>query len=151
MVINIAGHFKLTQTSAIIEAAINLISSIILVNIIGIYGVVLGTIIGLIYRCTYCVWYANSRILNRNPIITFKRWIINIIIFIVFGIIYNKVTIVASSYLDIIKYSIMLGLIILPIVFLINLIFNKCIFSDLITITKTNYKLLNKKIGDEVI
>lgn len=151
MVINIVGHFKLTQTSAIIEATINLIFSIILVNIIGIYGVVLGTISGLIYRCTYCVWYANSRILNRNPIITFKRWMINIIIFIVFGIIYNKVNIVASSYFDIIKYSIILGLIVLAIVFLINLMFNKYIFSDLITIIKTNYKLSNKKIGDKVV
>lgn len=64
--INIAGHFKETISRTIIESAINLIASIVLVIFIGIEGVVLGTVIALLYR-TIDIWiYTNKKILYRK-------------------------------------------------------------------------------------
>lgn len=49
-IINFAGHFKQTQVRSIIESAINLTVSLVLVFKIGVYGVLIGTIVALFYR-----------------------------------------------------------------------------------------------------
>ncbi|MGU7966185.1 hypothetical protein ACS6YB_07460 [Streptococcus suis] len=55
-----AGHFKETQSAAIIEATINLVLSLTLVPTFGIAGVLLGTLISYIYRTSYTIWYTNK-------------------------------------------------------------------------------------------
>lgn len=80
-VINFAGHFKQMQWRAIAEAAINLISSIILVLYLGIYGVVLGTIVAYLWRTNDIIIYANKHLLNRSCWHTYKIWLLNLAIF----------------------------------------------------------------------
>lgn len=80
-IINVVGMFKETQKSAIIEAVINLTVSIVAVYNFGIYGVVVGTIVALLYRAVYLVVFANKRILSNNPIRTLRRWGSNVGIF----------------------------------------------------------------------
>ncbi len=82
--ITIAGHAKATQWRSAAEAVINLTSSIILVQWIGIYGVLLGTIIALLYRTNDIIIYANKKILKRSPVKTYGKLILN---FSVFGVI----------------------------------------------------------------
>ncbi len=56
-IITAAGHYKKTQTRAIIEAVINLTVSLVLVRPLGIVGVVTGAICSSLYRTTdilYC-------------------------------------------------------------------------------------------------
>lgn len=84
--ITIAGHAKATQWRSLAEAAINLTASIILVNWIGIYGVLLGTIIALIYRANDIIIYANRKILKRSSWKTYKKWLLNVGVFIIFMI-----------------------------------------------------------------
>ncbi len=79
--INFAGHFKKTQNRAIAEAGINLGVSLIAVQFWGIYGVVFGTIVALLYRSNDIVLYACHRILNRKARITYKRWAVNLLVF----------------------------------------------------------------------
>lgn len=69
-----ACHFKQTRGQAIIEMIINLSVSIVGVYFCGIYGVLLGTIAALLYRANAIIIYVNRKILDRNPIITYKRW-----------------------------------------------------------------------------
>ena len=76
MLITVSGHAENTKVRSIAEAVINLVSSIILVNIFQIRGVLLGTIIALLYRANDIVIYANKNILNRNPWQEYKRIII---------------------------------------------------------------------------
>lgn len=45
-----AGEFKRTRNGTVIEACINLIVSIILAYFIGLYGILIGTIVALLYR-----------------------------------------------------------------------------------------------------
>ena len=79
--ITISGHAKKTQIRSIIEAAINLIVSIVLVNLIGIYGVLLGTIVALLYRSNDIIIYANTKILKRSPLCTYKKMLVYLSIF----------------------------------------------------------------------
>ncbi|MGM9553385.1 MAG: sugar isomerase [Faecousia sp.] len=81
-VINFAGHFKLTQKRSIAESAINLSVSLIAVNFFGIYGVLFGTIAALLYRSNDIIIYASKKILHRSPFITYKRWGVNLAIFV---------------------------------------------------------------------
>ncbi len=65
--ITFAGHFKQTQWRSVLETVINLISSLILVYFLGINGVVVGTILALLYRTVDMIIYSNRSILNRSP------------------------------------------------------------------------------------
>lgn len=76
-IINFAGHFKQTQLRSVIESVINLTVSLILVQKIGIYGVLIGTIAALLYRTNDVIIYANLKILGRKPWKTYRRWIQN--------------------------------------------------------------------------
>ena len=80
-VINFAGHFKQMRWRAILEAAINLMVSVVLVYFMGIYGVLLGTIAAFLWRANDIILYANKVILNRSAWKTYRRWIINLLWF----------------------------------------------------------------------
>lgn len=80
-VINFAGHFKQMQWRAILETAINLVVSVVLVMQLGIYGVLLGTIVSYLYRTNDIILYANKNILKRSSWHTYKLWLSNMAIF----------------------------------------------------------------------
>lgn len=83
IVINFAQRFKKTQNRAILEAIINLTASLILVFHFGIYGVLLGTIVGLLYRTNDMILYSNHVILKRSSWPTYKRWLSNFVLFLI--------------------------------------------------------------------
>lgn len=82
-IINFAGTFKQTQWRSIVESIINLTVSLIMVQYIGVYGVLIGTIAALIYRTNDIIIYANWNILHRMPWKTYKRWGINLIVMVI--------------------------------------------------------------------
>ncbi len=71
--INTAGHFAQVKHYAVIEAAINLIISLLLVKPLGIYGVLIGTISGAIFRTPVLTYYANKNIMKRRTIEFWKK------------------------------------------------------------------------------
>ncbi len=82
--ITISGHARATQWRSLLEAGINLITSIIMVNLIGIYGVLVGTIVALLYRSNDIIIYANVKILKRSPWKTYRKVLMNFAIFSLF-------------------------------------------------------------------
>lgn len=60
-----AGHYKETQWSAIIEAALNVGISVVLVLRFGLVGVAIGTLAAMLYRTVYLAWYLRGHILAR--------------------------------------------------------------------------------------
>lgn len=52
-----ANHFKQTQNSAMIEVVMNVFISIILVFKFGLIGVAIGTLVAMLYRTFYFVYY----------------------------------------------------------------------------------------------
>ena len=71
------------------EAILNVCFSLLFVNIFGVYGVFLGTIIALLYSVICKIIYSNNKILHRSPWITLKRWGINVVVFIIIAFISN--------------------------------------------------------------
>lgn len=84
-----AGHFKQTQTAAVIEALLNISISIILIFKFGIVGVVAGTCVSYAYRTTYILIYHEHHFLPgtlRTTLLRITRSLIasGILLFIFF-------------------------------------------------------------------
>lgn len=65
ILVNAAGHYKQTQRSAIVEAVINVVISVILVFRCGLPGVAIGTFAAMAYRTVCLAVYLKKRILHR--------------------------------------------------------------------------------------
>lgn len=124
-VMSYAGCFKKTQNRAIIEVIINLLVSIIAVNFYGIYGVLIGTIVALLYRANDMIIYANCKLLHRNPWHTYKWWILDIGVFIVIYRISMFVRLEIESYLCFFAYSVCGTMGIVLIFLVITYLFSK--------------------------
>lgn len=74
-----AGHYKQTQWSAIIEAAINILLSVILVFKFGLVGVAIGTFVAMAYRTVYLALYLSKDILYRNILCFVKHILIDML------------------------------------------------------------------------
>ena len=71
-VVQAAGHYKETKKGAYAEAAINLISSVILVNFIGIVGTAVGTLLANVFRTVQYALYVSRRLVKRSPLVYVK-------------------------------------------------------------------------------
>jgi O-antigen/teichoic acid export membrane protein len=126
--INIAGHFKKTQNRSIIESVINLVFSLLFVSLYGIYGVLLGTLMAVLYRSTDIIIYSNKNIIGRSPWVTIRRWLINVGVFSLIILIANFINIYPESYLSIILYAVLLAVVIFPIYFIIMSLFEREVY-----------------------
>lgn len=72
------GSYKETKNAALLEAIANVVVSIVLVNIIGMNGVILGTLVANGIRTAHYVWFVSKHILHRDILEVFRRlmWLI---------------------------------------------------------------------------
>lgn len=72
------GHYKQTKRGAYFEAGLNLISSIVLVQFIGISGTAVGTLLANVFRSFQYAFYIDDHIIDRGKKAIFKRvlWIV---------------------------------------------------------------------------
>ena len=124
MLITVSGHASKTRIRSIVETLMNLIVSLILVNIIGIKGVLWGTIIALLYRSNDMIIYTNKKILNRNPIYEYRNIVFNFTIFIIVVYLSKIYYIKIDSYIDFMVKSIIIFVVISIIFILFNFINN---------------------------
>ena len=141
--IKLAGHARLTVWRAITEAAINFLISVALVNFIGIYGVLLGTIIALLYRTNDMIIYANRQILMRSPLKTYKTVAANFFIFTTV-IVVNKEYLslpALNSFPSFFAYSFCTCIVMIAVYFTLNSIVNQEAFKLVIGVMRrTLYK-----------
>lgn len=123
--VNAAGHYKQTQTSAIIEALINIVVSIILVIKMGIVGVAIGTLCSMVYRTIYFVNYVDRFLIYREQKF-FVKQIISDEVIVVLGLlmctIWGKE---CSSYVEWILLAFKVGSTIILVSIVVNLFFYK--------------------------
>lgn len=79
-----AGHFKQTLPQTLTEMFINLGISIAASYCLGIYGVLMGTVVALTYRFFDLVIYCNKRILKRSCKKTFTIYFVDLCVFVAF-------------------------------------------------------------------
>ena len=137
--INVSGYFKETEKRAVLEMLINLVVSFILVKIIGIYGVLLGTIFALLYRANDIILFTNRKILNRSAIKTYKNILRNTVIFFILIHIFNFNTINFISYYKLILSFIKCAIIVILIYIIGLVIFNPKDFKIILKYVKNRY------------
>ncbi len=98
--VKVAGHAKATIPRTVTEAVINLVASIVLVQFLGIYGVLLGTILALLYRTNDFIIYSNRKILNRSPIKQYVTIGLYFAMFAVVAFVSGKLNLQLNSYVD---------------------------------------------------
>lgn len=138
--INYAQHFRLTQSRCVIEAIINLSVSLVCVQFMGIYGVLVGTIVALVYRANDMVLYANRKILNRGSWVTYRKWISNAIVFVSISYVTSLLDWNLNSYFNIILWACVGGVIIIFIYFVVASLVNPESFAQLKAYIKAKLK-----------
>lgn len=133
MSINFNKHFQQTIKQSIFESILNILFSILLVNYFGINGVLLGTIIALIYRSNDIIIYGNKRILKRSPKKSYRIYISNMLIFILLYVFKEKIFINSSNYIVLLMSTIKVSLIYGVVYLFFNVLFNYKSIIDFIT------------------
>lgn len=121
-----AGHFKQTAKYSYLEAAINIIVSIILVYKFELIGIVIGTLLSIIIRNILQAFYLKNNILDRSLI----KWLKGLLCcFLSVGvtILFVKVCIHYSvnSYRQWVVYAVVCSIVSIVTTSLIFIIFNK--------------------------
>lgn len=124
-IINASGLFKLQNKICMISAITNIILSIILGNIYGVSGILLGTVIPYVSIMLYNIYICNRKILNtgilKNLIIIFLNYFISIAI-IYFGIRIIKFN---GGYTMLVFYALIISVLAFIIVLIFNFIFDR--------------------------
>lgn len=119
LVIDFAQHFKETRWRAILESAINIVVSIIGIKLFGIYGALIGTVAALVYRANDMIIYAN-RLLKRSPFVTYKRWIINLALFLAVTFVSKMILPEITSLVMLIVWAAVFCVVIVPLFFAVD-------------------------------
>lgn len=134
-----AGHYKQTQTSAIIEATINIVLSIITVRHFGLYGAAIGTFVAMLYRTVYLAYYLKKEILFREFKIFIKHMIVDVVTVILIYFSTKPLVRDVESYFEWIFLSVQISIVGIFEVAFINIILYK-------DESKQGLELIRKKI-----
>ena len=121
----IAGYAKQTSNVSLIEALINITGSVILVNYLGIVGVLIATVIALPLKVVYLNWLADRKVMKRSPKKTIMTLTVNYLVFGATVVLNEFISIPVNSYVLFFIYSAGLFVIYLIITFALNALVNK--------------------------
>ncbi len=122
--INAKGHFKETKWSAVTEASINLIVSLILLKPFGMYGLLIGSIVSNIYITLYTIIYAHKHIIEKAITQSIFRLLRTIVIIIINVSIYKYFinVYIMKSWLEWLEYAVITSVVSMIVVGSISLI-----------------------------
>ena len=118
-IISIAQRFEDTKWRSILESIINVTVSVIMVIKFSVYGVLIGTIAALLYRTNDMIIYA-ARIIKRSPLITYRRWGRNILIFVGITAVISRINIPADNYRELVISALFLSILVTSAFILFN-------------------------------
>lgn len=144
-VIGFAGHFKKTQWRAALEAVINVSVSIWGIYNFGIFGALMGTMAASLYRTNDIILYTYRHLLKDNPLKTYKRWLASFAVFAIIVAFVKQDNIVLDSYINIILYGCISGVIFAIVFIVVQCVINPKEVKDIINIAKSYYKSWKNK------
>lgn len=121
---NVAGQAPNTTWRYMVEAGINLLVSLSLVNVIGMNGVLIGTIAAGVWRSIDSIVFFNKRVLKKSSKNELLYIAINFIIFAGVAFWGSKDLIPIASYVDFIKYGILVAVVLVLFYGFLFLLFN---------------------------
>lgn len=144
--ISVAGHFKQTSKYAVIESIINITLSIALVWWLGMYGVLIGTVVAFAYRNIVSIHYSNKYILERNSLHSIKIAVVNIALIVAIGFAYNFINMNISGYGMWVVNAAIVAVFSFVIFFAVNSAVSPKSFGELVSYMKR--KIIKKKRED---
>ncbi|WP_255285668.1 polysaccharide biosynthesis C-terminal domain-containing protein [Priestia megaterium] len=140
-----AGHFKQTRNGAFVEAAINIVLSLALVNHFGIVGVAIGTLCAVVFRTVQYAFYLSKNILNRSIIKFIKRIVVNFIAIVIVFFMSRLIPLsVIHNYFQWSIYACKITFITVIVTILINSILY---YTDMMGLVNISKKMLKRKIN----
>lgn len=130
MMVQAAGHFKETQLSSILEASLNVLISILMVQRFGLIGVAIGTLVAMTYRTVYLAWYLKKNILGRPFIHFLKHVAVDVVVIGLSILISRFIPSPEVSWASWILISVIVALIVSIIVIALNYICFRSVFSS---------------------
>ena len=143
-----AGHFKQTQWRSVIEMILNISCSLIAVYFLGIYGVLIGTIIALLYRSNDMIIYNSRHIIMRPAWKTYKRWIIDIALFVGIVLVADLIPMNTSSFVSIILWCIPVTICVIALYFITAFATEPKTAKDMLGMTKGIFRKKNNKVTE---
>lgn len=92
-----AGRYKETRNGAYVEAALNIVISVILVQFIGIVGTAIGTLVANVFRTVQYSLYINKSMIKHELTIVLRRMIWIIVNVIATYLIFNNLIIISYT------------------------------------------------------
>ena len=140
----LSGYAKKLSYISIVEAAINLTASIILVQKFGIVGVLIATVLAQPIKSLYCNWVSDYQIMKRNGKRTVSILGVNFLCFGIVVLLSLRISIDISSFGVFIIWGMVLSLISFSAVMTINMIINRDFSKLFVGIVKKGF---NKKVS----
>ncbi len=106
-----AGYAKPTSRISLIEACINVVLSLVFVNIWGIFGVLLATVIALPLKAVYCAYIADKKVMKRSYAKTLKIWGVNYGVFAIAVAVEKLMPLQIESYGSFFLWGVVLSLV----------------------------------------
>lgn len=91
-IVQAAGKYKETRNGAVMEAIINLAISLFLINIIGLEGVIVGTLVANIFRTLQYSIFSSKHLLNRKILYSIGRCAWHILNTILIVVVYSPIS-----------------------------------------------------------
>lgn len=121
-----ANKFKEITMPAYIEALINIVVSIVLIQKMGLVGIAIGTLIGMMYRGAFHVYFTSKLILSRPQKIFYKKLLLFLIPSVIgFILCSNAFPITNFNILSWLIHAIIYGIICGSLFFVVCFIFFK--------------------------
>ena len=128
--VTVAGLAKPAVKINVIEALINLIGSLILVQFFDIVGVLIATVVALPLKVIYCTYISDVKILHRKVWKTVSILGINYLIFISAVLLYEFIDLGIDSWLLFFAYGVLFFVIFSIVTIFANILINR----DVLTI-----------------
>lgn len=109
IVVNCTGHFKETTKQAMLESVINLVLSLVLVHIWGLYGVLIATCVALTYRTIDFYQFVGRKILKETYLKDVIYMIVSSIISTVLIYQIQLNTTEFYNYVHLLRYALLAG------------------------------------------
>ncbi len=141
-----AGKYKETQIGAIIEAVLNLIISLILIQCIGMVGIAIGTLAGMLLRMIFDMYYTSKYIVVRPIWKTVRNLIVQLSSGIVCVIIANMVLPMSfSNWLPWVLWALAISCGTIILVFGVNFVLFRRNLTGFVKELFNNFKRIFKK------
>ncbi len=124
--INYAGAFRDTLPQTILESVINIVVSLVGVYLWGVYGVLVGKIVALLYRSLEIACYSNIKLLDRKPWKTLSVYGVNTLTLLGVYFLFTVIHLQVNGWVDFLVAGVILYPLALVIFFAVgSLLFRK--------------------------